>query len=321
LQPLDWWNQVLVKKYQREDRTVWDEFVKAKTSLFFFQRDFMDYHQDRFEDYSLLIYNNKDLVAVLPASLKESVLSCHGGLTFGYLIGASERYSVYADIWQVVKKHCIENNIRELIYKKPPAFLSRNGDGDVYELLRLGAVAVKTDLTSYVDYTDYAYSKGRKSSVAKSLKQNLVLQFDSSKFAEFYDILSEVLKRNHQTKPVHTLADLKLLNSLFPQNVVLCVVVHENNIVAGAMLFIFDNVVHTQYLSVTESGKSLCAMDFLLHSVIEKTNQNLSGLSFGISTEDGGKIINTGLILQKESYGAKNYLVNTYKIDWLSSND
>lgn len=312
-----------IKKYQQEDKALWNEFVLIHSDLFFFQRDFMEYHQDRFDDHSLMIYGkDHDLIAVLPATAKNSTLNCHGGLTFGFLVGPAQRYSVYNEIWQAIKAYGLENNLTELIYKKPPQFLSRSQDeSDVYELLRRGAKTFRSDLTSYIDYSNYTYSKGRKSSVTKSFKQGLTFQYDSTKFQEFHQVLSEVLQQQHQIIPVHSLDEIKLLKSRFPHNVILCTAEKNNQVVAASLLFVFGKVVHTQYLSVTEDGKNLCAMDFLLHSVIEHFKSQGLGLSFGISTEEGGNIINNGLILQKESYGARNHLVYCYKIDWKYSHD
>jgi len=73
-----------VKIYSNFEKKIWDEFVNnAKNSHFFFHRDFMEYHKDRFEDFSLMIYKNKKLVSILPANKKDDLLYSHQGLTYG----------------------------------------------------------------------------------------------------------------------------------------------------------------------------------------------------------------------------------------------
>ena len=68
--------------YTPERKTDWDAFVRrAKNGLFLFFRDYMDYHADRFMDGSLMFYEGDQLLALLPASLQDGVLSSHGGLT------------------------------------------------------------------------------------------------------------------------------------------------------------------------------------------------------------------------------------------------
>lgn len=306
-----------VKRYQSENSKLWNEFAQAYSDFFFFQRDFMEYHQDRFEDHSLLIYKEDELVAILPASVKSSVLICHGGLTFGFLVCSETRYLAYKDIWQAVQFYCKEHGLQEVIYKKSPQFFNVIGqDNDSYELIRKGAKPLKTELTSYINFTDYIYSKGRKSSVQKSLKQGLTYHHDSDQFAAYFEVLTGVLSAGHGVKPTHSIEELVLLKQKFSQNIILSIVKKDGRIVAGAILFIFGKVVHTQYLAVTEVGKNLCAMDFLMNAVIEHYKATCTGLSFGISTEQGGQIVNEGLVLQKESYGAKNYLINTYQIKW-----
>ena len=44
-------------KYTPEYRQQWDAYVaKARNATFLFYRNYMDYHSDRFKDYSLLFF-------------------------------------------------------------------------------------------------------------------------------------------------------------------------------------------------------------------------------------------------------------------------
>ena len=60
--------------------------AQSKNGTFLFDRRFMDYHADRFEDCSLMVYRRGVLYALLPANIKGEVLTSHGGLTYGGLI-------------------------------------------------------------------------------------------------------------------------------------------------------------------------------------------------------------------------------------------
>ena len=78
-----------VIKYQSNKRKEWDNFISfSKNGYFMFYRDYMEYHSDKFNDYSLMIYDNNKLLAILPASLKNNIVISHGGLTFGGIISA-----------------------------------------------------------------------------------------------------------------------------------------------------------------------------------------------------------------------------------------
>ena len=50
-----------------------------------FDRNYMDYHKDRFKDHSLLFYNDGKLIALLPMSEHDEMLVSHGGLTYGII--------------------------------------------------------------------------------------------------------------------------------------------------------------------------------------------------------------------------------------------
>ena len=61
---------ISICRYTQNKQTEWDDFVKvSKNGTFLFLRAYMDYHSDRFQDHSLMFYNEKNrLIAVLPAN-------------------------------------------------------------------------------------------------------------------------------------------------------------------------------------------------------------------------------------------------------------
>ena len=50
----------------------------------------MEYHKERFEDFSLLVFDKVKLVAVLPANRVDNKVYSHQGLTYGGLVYASK---------------------------------------------------------------------------------------------------------------------------------------------------------------------------------------------------------------------------------------
>ena len=77
----------LVRQYQTTDFEVWNAFISvAKNATFLFHRNFMEYHKDRFEDCSLMVFDENKLVAVLPANRVEDIVYSHQGLTYGGLV-------------------------------------------------------------------------------------------------------------------------------------------------------------------------------------------------------------------------------------------
>ena len=76
-----------VKRYQESDYPNWNAFIsEAKNATFLFHRDFIEYHKDRFEDFSLMVFDNEKLVAVLPANKVGNEIFSHQGLTYGGLV-------------------------------------------------------------------------------------------------------------------------------------------------------------------------------------------------------------------------------------------
>ena len=61
---------ISICRYTQNKQTEWDDFVKvSRNGTFLFLRSYMDYHSDRFQDHSLMFYNEKNrLIAVLPAN-------------------------------------------------------------------------------------------------------------------------------------------------------------------------------------------------------------------------------------------------------------
>jgi hypothetical protein len=76
-----------IKQYESSFYEVWNAFIgKAKNATFLFHRDFMEYHKDRFEDNSLLIFKDDLCVAVLPANKQGAIAFSHQGLSYGGLV-------------------------------------------------------------------------------------------------------------------------------------------------------------------------------------------------------------------------------------------
>ena len=77
----------IVKRYETKNYSDWNAFIStAKNATFLFNRDFMEYHSDRFDDFSLMIYEEDKLVSVLPANRVGATIYSHQGLTYGGLV-------------------------------------------------------------------------------------------------------------------------------------------------------------------------------------------------------------------------------------------
>ena len=76
-----------IRRYTPDKVDEWNQFVaESKNGTFLFDRRYMDYHQDRFADCSLMFYLKGKLVAVLPAHRDGDSVFSHRGLSYGGLI-------------------------------------------------------------------------------------------------------------------------------------------------------------------------------------------------------------------------------------------
>lgn len=305
--------------YTENSLTDWNEFVKkSKNSHFFFQREYMEYHSDRFEDYSLLVYDDKEkLMAILPANLRDNVLYSHQGLTFGgFIVDDKMKTETMLEIFKRLKSFLKEAGIQKLIYKSIPfIYHIKPSEEDRYALFRNDAKLIRRDVSSTIDLREQVrYSKGRKWTINKAKKENIEV-FSSEDYDIFWNLLSNVLKANHEAKPVHSLEEIKALAKKFPKNIKLYLAKKEDIIVSGALMYENEKIVHTQYLANSELGRELGALDLLIDYLIKSVYKNKKYFDFGISNENEGEYLNRGLIAQKEGFGARAVVHDFYELE------
>jgi hypothetical protein len=305
-----------VSVYRGEQAEEWDAFVAgARNATFLHSRRFMDYHADRFVDASVLLLDEKlQVLAVCPANREGDTILSHGGLTYGGLLMSVRLTQVQClEAFSVLGAHYREQGCRRLIYKPVPhIFHSYPAEDDLYALFRVGARLYRRDASTVVSLRDaFSFTKGRKWSVNKGKKAGLSVVRQEDPRA-FHGLLAGVLAR-HQAAPVHSLAELQLLMARFPARIGLYEAVADGDLMAAAMMFDCGNTVHTQYLAASETGREHGALDFLLAELIEKTYADRRYLSFGISTEQAGMVLNEGLIGQKEGFGGRTVVHDFYE--------
>lgn len=308
---------MIIKKYDRNDFITWNEFnKKSKNGLFMFDRNYMDYHSDRFIDHSLMFYEDEKLLALLPLNEKDSTLYSHQGLTLGGFIcdGKMQQYKMI-ECFDILLDYMKNNNFIKLIYKSVPyIYHKKASQEDLYALFINKAKLYRVDSSSVIYLDDYKFTKGRKYQISKAIKENIKIE-ESNDYKSFVKLLNEVLLKQHNAKAVHNTNELILLHSKFPENIKLFVAKKEEDIVAATLLFIYENLVHTQYLANSDYGREYGALDLLLKTLIEKYSKDKKYFDFGISNENNGLYLNKGLIFQKESFGARTMVHNFWEIN------
>ena len=308
-----------VKKYSSEFNTLWNEFVaKSKNATFLFHRDFMEYHQDRFKDFSLLIFDeNQQLMAILPANKVDNMLFSHQGLTYGgILLDEKIKLSDCISITKSVFEYLSASGFKKLIFKEVPTIYHQLPSDELqYLIFVLQGNLVRRDVLSVLDLkSPFVFSRDRKNGVKRGLKNNLIVK-EEADFKSFWnEILIPNLALKHQAKPVHTLEEIQYLYSKFPNNIRQFNVYQNDKIVAGTTIFESKLVAHSQYISGNSDKNELGSLDFLHDYLISNVFKNKKYFDFGISNENQGKNINEGLMYWKESFGARSITQDFYEV-------
>lgn len=308
-----------IVKYSSEYKEAWDNLVKVScVSHFLFYRNYMDYHSDRFLDHSLLVYDNDEkLVALFPANETELAVISHGGLTFGGLLyGNKLKTPNVIDIFYSIIDYYRNRDIKKIIYKPSPwTYHVIPAEADLYCMNIFGFKIKERHLASSIAFqSKIPLAGGRKNQIQKARKNNVLIQ-ESEDWDSFVMLLADILQSRHNAIPVHSAAELRLLKHRFPDNIKLLTAKRDNELLAGTVLYITSTAVHTQYLASSDEGLALGALDILIKYAMDMYEQSKKYFCFGISTETNGKILNVGLLYQKESFGARAVVHDVWELE------
>lgn len=306
-----------IKIYESTQKKSWDEFIEqSKNGHFFFKRDFLEYHADRFKDFSLMFYQHEKLIAIMPGNICDKILYTHQGLTYGGIIsGQKMTTSIMLNIVESMLDFLRSFNIEKLVYKAiPHIYFKLPSEEAIFALYLQQAKILKRELSSVIDLAyPVNYTKGKKYNISKAKKYGLIVR-EELDYADFMELLTSILAERHNVKPTHSLQEIQLLAGRFPNNIKLFNCYQDNTLLAGVIIFENHGVAHTQYLANSEAGKSIGALDFTIDYLLKKVYNDRKYFSFGISTENNGSLVNYGLVDSKEGFGARAILHDVYEL-------
>jgi hypothetical protein len=309
----------IVKRYETKNHSEWNAFISsAKNATFLFNRDFMEYHSDRFEDFSLMIYEKDKLVSVLPANRVGDTVYSHQGLTYGGLVLLlnSKLYDVIY-IFKAILNFLNENGINKLVIKKIPIIYCETFSDEIDYLIHVcnGKTIMKHNISVIKLDSDFKISKSRRECINRGKKLNLVIKEEENLNVFWNDLLTPILKEKYNSKPVHSLEEIKYLKTKFPKNIRHFNVYHNDQIVCGTTLFITKHVVKPQYIAGSESNNSLGSIDYLYDYLINEIAKDKTFFDFGPSHENNGLSIVKNINFWKESFGAHSLVQEFYEVE------
>ena len=311
-------NSFDIVRYTPAQLSEWNTFVsKSKNATFLFDRRYMDYHADRFEDYSLMVYYKSELYALLPANRVADTLYSHQGLTYGGLLMTSDsKTAVVRDAFVAVNNFLRQEGISRVIYKPIPwIYASLPSEEDLFALNNVCKAQVSSrDVATVVMLSHrLPLSELRRRCVKKAWKAGVEIR-EAQDCSVFWPLLEANLKRRYNARPVHSLEEITLLKSRFPQQIRLFVACKDGRVIGGTLLYICARTVKTQYISANDEGRRVGALDLLFSTLLDKCSENgMEYFDFGTSNRPDNDDLNDSLIFQKEGFGGRAVCYDTYE--------
>jgi len=306
-------------RYDATMATRWDEFARmSRNGTLLHQRGYMDYHNDRFKDCSLVALRDGKWCAALPACIEGDTLWSHRGLTYGGWLVPLKHFdaTMMIEVMDTACQWMAGNGIKRLVYKPVPHIYHRYPcEEDLYALFRHEASLIETNISTTIDLTcPLPLDRGNKSGANAARKAGIQVG-PSQDWEGYWDLLSSLLDERYGTRPVHTLDEMRLLQGRFPDGIRLYTATLDGELLAGVVMYLSQPVAHCQYIGASPRGKESKALTLLFDYLIEESKRaGYRYFDFGISNEDHGRYLNEGLVRQKSRLGGRGIVYNTFEI-------
>lgn len=306
---------MIVRPYDPADAAQWDALVThSLTGTLLQTRRFLGYHEDRFEDMSVVV-EDPNLAHVLPmARVGPVTVNSHPGATHGGLVSRGPLAMAEAlAVFNAVRDHLLARGIENVRYTPIPHVFHRvDSEADSVALSMLGAQLVRRAPNAVLDLDRMGLRRRKNRARARRAGCESALVSD---VAETYGLIERTLARRHDAAPVHSLVELELLKRLFPDDVIVIGTRIDHVLVATIVVFRIGRAMHVQYMASSELGFEVQGLDHSVEFLCDSVMGGSGQVSFGISTERDGASLNTGLMRFKETFGAVVQPIDQYVWD------
>ncbi|MEP7291959.1 MAG: GNAT family N-acetyltransferase [Chloroflexota bacterium] len=310
---------IRVERFSEPQRDLWDQFVnRSRNGTFMFCRSYMEYHSERFSDHSLLIYDNARLIALLPATLDGSALVSHGGLSYGGFVTDARMTTAHMlGVFDATLSFCIAEGVAGLRYKAAPHIFQRvPSDEDLYALSLCGAQLERRSVLTVVGaHERIPFQQRRQRSILKARAAGLTLCRADEQLAAYWSLLEAALLERYAARPTHTLSEISYLQRHFPHNIQLYTCFERDTLLAGVLVYESATVARAQYIAANARGRETGALDLLFDHLMNQVFSDKPYFDFGTSHEPTTGVIQSGLIDQKEGFGGRAVIQDSYWLD------
>lgn len=309
--------------YTENDALLWDDFCsKSQNATFLHTRNFLSYHGNRFQDCSILIEDEGQVIGLMPAAehiREKHIVVSHPGITYGGIVHAGAlKGAAMIEAINCTKKFLHERGYKRLQYKATPFIYHQSPlQDDLYALHRLGAKRYRCDLSSCIDLKSrMKVSDRRRRAFKKAIKSDVEIDSGMDYASDLWEVLTENLREKHGASPTHNLEEISLLAQRFPEKIKFIIARSQGVVVAGVVLFCIGHTVHAQYIASNSQGQEISALDVVFEKCIkDAADQGARYFDFGISTEAEGLILNEGLYRFKSEFGSGGVIHEFYEIE------
>lgn len=264
----------------------------------------MDYHKDRFDDHSLMIYEDETLVGIVPAHVKDNSFYSHRGLTYGIPVAMCDKHKI---VYDAILDYLKVTAFAKAEFNLLPDFY--NQDSDEILLSKLQASGFQKERVSnylFVDLQEELDFSPKKTVGYRNGKFEGFQIERNHHFKPFWEeVLVPSLKVRHNSAPVHNLEEIELLAFRFPEKIIQHNLYRENELLAGITFFIKGTIIKSQYAASTPTGMKTDAVGFLyMEAMQEYKNLGFHHMDLGPVNENDGSI-NEGLLRFKKQLGGK----------------
>lgn len=292
---------------------------------------YLSYHPaDRFTDDSVVVVETGSMTikgVMMAAESREDsrILVSHPGTTFaGPVVENGEKIRATFEILELIFDY-YEAKYEEIqVRLVPSVYMGQACERVEYFLQRRGYLCRMNGLANLIslhlvktndDILSLCKAKKR-NHIRKAMKEEkFIVQKSAEIRKDVWMNMNQNLSDKFSAKTTHTYEEMIDLQKRFPDRIIPYYALTEaGDYGAFALIYKFKNVYHTQYLDLNYKYSGSYPNLLLLFSLIEKAvNEKYSVFSFGVSTENGGQILNEGLFEYKAGYGGGEILLKAYE--------
>ncbi len=190
---------ISLRRYHYQDKVTWDNFI-SKTDLgsVLHYRNYIEYHSDRFNDFSICFWKGETLEAVIPGTNHGDSWDSHSGLTFGGLISISNDPADLVNKTLLLDEYLLrEGFTSSSITLASRSFFRDGNDALIFALSQAGYEILQNHLNQVLEYNGNLPHK-KLTNARAAIRKGVKISNSPEKLAELYDIIKLNLESKYE---------------------------------------------------------------------------------------------------------------------------